>query len=147
MESVQIKREELVERAARSVRPAVHLEMAYDVLDELSRSPEKYPEQLAKLSRIVVKVLNDVEEKLNDIEEELKHNPQSKESQKVKDRLAALQRARNRLAAWGRYVAELAKRLEEADDRERARMVRLFCAMALAPDKLTVELKKLLKGP
>ncbi|CCC81885.1 type I-A CRISPR-associated protein Csa5 [Thermoproteus tenax] len=129
MESVQLKKEELVERAARSVRPAVHLEMAYDVLDELSRSPEKYPEQLAKLSRIVVKVLNDVED-------ELEHNPQNEE----------LQKARNRLAAWGGYVAELAKRLEEADDRERIRMVRLFCAMALAPDKLTVELKKLLKG-
>jgi CRISPR-associated protein Csa5 len=124
-------KEDLVSAVAASARVAVGLEMAYDIVDELARVPEKYPELFARLSRVVVKTLSDVEAALDKVKDD-------KEKK-------ALENARRRLMRWGRLLESFIKRLEGLDERRRAEEIRKFAALALAPDKLTVEVAEILE--
>jgi CRISPR-associated protein Csa5 len=124
-------KEDLVSAVATSARVAVGLEMAYDIVDELARVPEKYPELFARLSRVVVKTLSDVEAALDKVKDD-------KEKK-------ALENARRRLMRWGRLLESFIKRLEGLDERRRAEEIRKFAALALAPDKLTVEVAEILE--
>jgi uncharacterized protein Yka (UPF0111/DUF47 family) len=126
-------KDDLVSAAAASARVAVGLEMAYDIVDELARVPEKYPELFARLSRVVVKTLSDVEAALDKVED-------GKEKE-------ALERARRRLMRWGRLLESFINRLEGLDERRRAEEIRKFAALALAPDTLTVEVAEILERP
>jgi len=125
-----VLKENLVSAAAASARVAVGLEMAYDIVDELARVPEKYPELFARLSRVVVKALSDIEAALDKVKDE--------EEKKV------LERARRRLMRWGRLLEIFIKRLED-NERRRAEEIRKFAALALAPDRLTVEVAEILE--
>jgi CRISPR-associated protein Csa5 len=124
-------KEDLVSAVAASARVAVGLEMAYDIVDELARVPEKYPELFARLSRVVVKALSDIEAALDKVKDE--------------EEKKALERARRRLMRWGRLLESFIKRLEDVDERRRAEEIRKFAALALAPDKLTVEVAEILE--
>jgi CRISPR-associated protein Csa5 len=124
-------KEDLVSAVAASARVAVGLEMAYDIVDELARVPEKYPELFARLSRVVVKTLSDIEAALDKVKDD--------------EEKKALERARRRLMRWGRLLESFIKRLEGLDERRRAEEIRKFAALALAPDKLTVEVAEILE--
>ncbi len=115
---------------ATSARVAVGLEQAYDIVDELARVPEKYPELFSRLSRVVVKTLADVEKALDKAGEE---------ERKV------LGRARRRLMRWGRLLEEFLGRLENLEEGRRAEELRKFAALALAPDALTVKTAEILE--
>jgi len=65
--NTSVLKEDLVSAVAASARVAVGLEMAYDIVDELARVPEKYPELFARLSRVVVKTLSDIEAALDKV--------------------------------------------------------------------------------
>jgi CRISPR-associated protein Csa5 len=129
--NTSVLKEDLVSAAAASARVAVGLEMAYDIVDELARVPEKYPELFARLSRVVVKTLSDIEAALDKVKDD--------------EEKKALERARRRLMRWGRLLESFIKRLEDVDERRRAEEIRKFAALALAPDKLTVEVAEILE--
>jgi len=130
--NTSVLKEDLVSAVAASARVAVGLEMAYDIVDELARVPEKYPELFARLSRVVVKTLSDIEAALDKVEDD--------------EEKKALERARRRLMRWGRLLESFIKRLEDVDDeRRRAEEIRKFAALALAPDRLTVEVAEILE--
>jgi CRISPR-associated protein Csa5 len=129
--NTSVLKEDLVSAAAASARVAVGLEMAYDIVDELARAPEKYPELFARLSRVVVKTLSDIEAALDKVKDE-------KEKK-------TLERARRRLMRWGLLLDSFIKRLEDVDERRRAEEIRKFAALALAPDRLTVEVAEILE--
>jgi CRISPR-associated protein Csa5 len=129
--NTSVLKEDLVSAVAASARVAVGLEMAYDIVDELARVPEKYPELFARLSRVVVKTLSDIEAALDKVKDE--------------EEKKALERARRRLMRWGLLLESFIKRLEDVDERRRAEEIRKFAALALAPDKLTVEVAEILE--
>jgi CRISPR-associated protein Csa5 len=130
--NTSVLKEDLVSAVAASARVAVGLEMAYDIVDELARVPEKYPELFARLSRVVVKTLSDIEAALDKVKDD--------------EEKKALERARRRLMRWGRLLESFIKRLEDIDDeRRRAEEIRKFVALALAPDRLTVEVAEILE--
>jgi len=130
--NTSVLKEDLVSAVAASARVAVGLEMAYDIVDELARVPDKYPELFARLSRGVVKTLSDIEAALDKVKDD--------------EEKKALERARRRLMRWGRLLESFIKRLEDFDDeRRRAEEIRKFAALALAPDRLTVEVAEILE--
>jgi CRISPR-associated protein Csa5 len=129
--NTSVLKEDLVSAVAASARVAVGLEMAYDIVDELARVPEKYPELFARLSRVVVKTLSDIEAALDKVKDD--------------EEKKALERARRRLMRWGRLLESFIKRLEGLDERRRAEEIRKFAALALAPDRLTVEVAEILE--
>jgi CRISPR-associated protein Csa5 len=129
--NTSVLKEDLVSAVAASARVAVGLEMAYDIVDELARVPDKYPELFARLSRVVVKTLSDIEAALDKVK-----NDEEKK---------ALEKARRRLMRWGRLLESFIKRLEDIDERRRAEEIRKFAALALAPDRLTVEVAEILE--
>ncbi|RFA93084.1 CRISPR-associated protein [Pyrobaculum aerophilum] len=128
-----IQKEDVVSRAAAVARIAVNVEMAYDVIDELARMPEKYPELFARLSRLISKVARDVDKIIN--EKRL-----DAESDKI------LKNAYKRLSAWPKLLEDLFAELESKDEATRANMIRKFAALAVAPDTLTNKLNKILQG-
>ena len=126
-------KEDLLSAAAASARVAVGVESAYDIVDELARVPEKYPELFARLSRVVVKTLSDVEAALGEIKGD-------------EEKRRALERARRRLIRWGSRLERFIKHLESLDDgKKRAEEIRKFAALALAPDGLTVQVAEILE--
>jgi len=122
----------LLSAVAASARVAVGVESAYDIVDELARVPEKYPELFARLSRVVVKTLSDVEAALGEIKGD-------------EEKRRALERARRRLIRWGSRLERFIKHLESLDEKKRAEEIRKFAALALAPDGLTVQVAEILE--
>ncbi len=125
-------KEDLLSAVAASARVAVGIESAYDIVDELARVPEKYPELFARLSRVVVKTLSDVEATLDEIKGD-------------EEKRKALERARRRLIRWGLRLEKFIKHLESLDEKKRAEEIRKFAALALAPDGLTVQVAEILE--
>jgi CRISPR-associated protein Csa5 len=121
---------DLVSRLAAAARVAVRYEQAYDIIDELARTPERYPELFSRLSRVITKTLSDVERKLGE--------SSGNESE-------ILDKARKRLLRWGRLLEEFLRALDSMDERERDATLRKFAALALAPDAFTVRVEKILK--
>lgn len=126
---------EIIYRAADTARLLVHIEMAYDVLDEMASNPRRYVDSLQKLSRLSAKVLNDIPK----IREKIKSNQQDNE---LKEALDYLER---KVSSWALEEKDLIKYLEELpNDEERAKEIKKFAALAVAPDRYTLRLKQLL---
>jgi hypothetical protein len=79
------------EKAASTARIVVITEQAYDIIDEMARNPKKFEDSLTKLSRLVIKVINDIDSNL------------SKPGLKDEDK-SRLERARRELLDWGEKV-------------------------------------------
>ncbi len=122
---------DLVYRAAAVARLAVNVEMAYDVVDELARTPERYHELLGRISRVVSKVLRDVEKALEEAKEE--------NDRKV------LKMAYKLLLQWPKLLEELFAKLESEGEAARAVLVKKFAALTVAPDRLTVKVADILE--
>jgi CRISPR-associated protein Csa5 len=131
MSVVKVEQPELVYRAAAVARLAVNVEMAYDVVDELARTPERYHELLGRISRVVSKVLRDVEKALEEAKEE--------NDRKV------LKMAYKLLLQWPKLLEELFAKLESEGEAARAVLVKKFAALTVAPDRLTVKVAKILE--
>lgn len=123
---------DIVSRAAAAARIAVNVEMAYDVVDELARMPEKYPELFARISRLVSKVLRDIE----------RARKERGAGGAGKD---PLEIAYRRLSQWPKLLEELFSELESKDEAARANMVKKFAALAVAPDRLTNRVSEILQ--
>ena len=117
--------------AARVARLVVHLEMAYDVLDEMASNPARYEDSLYRLSRLVTKVLNDLNRAL--------------ERGEGVDR-ERLEQARSMLEGWAIREGSLMEHLRSKRDHELEKEVKRFAALAIAPDRRTMRLKRILEG-
>lgn len=146
--SLQKPGADVVARAAAVARIAVNLEMAYDVIDELARVPGKYPELLAQLSRLIAKVIRDVERKLQeaggaqlDWSEGCAGGSRGK---KVRSEVEVLRAAYCKLSRWPALLERLFAELEARGEQERPAVLRKFAALAVAPDGLTNRLNEIL---
>jgi hypothetical protein len=119
---------DLVSRLAAVARIAVRYEQAYDIIDELARMPERYPELFSKLTRVIAKTLSDVERKLNE---------------KKDDTLVKAERG---LLMWGRLLEEFLRALEDMSEKERDATLRKFAALALAPSAFAIKVERILRG-
>jgi hypothetical protein len=118
---------DLVSRLAAVARIAVRYEQAYDIIDELARMPERYPELFSKLTRVIAKTLSDVERKLNE---------------KKDDTLVKAERG---LLMWGRLLEEFLRALDGMSEKERDATLRKFAALALAPSAFTIKVERILR--
>jgi len=129
-EKKQESKEDPVERAAEVVRIVVWLEQAYDVMDELANNPEMFEDSLAKISRLIVKVTNDLIRNSNRVDVQCK--------KKINDVI------NNRLGWWSyrqdvlfNYIKENRKESE----RDWKKEIKRFAAYSLAPDKSVLEIR------
>lgn len=113
---------DILSRAAEAARIVVHLEIAYDVLDELASSPERYSEGFYKLSRLATKVYNDLQ----------KATERHAYSQEVAE---SLRLALRRVSNWGDLMGELLKYLDSLDEKRRKEEIKRFAALAISPDR------------
>lgn len=118
---------DLVSRLAAVARIAVRYEQAYDIIDELARMPERYPELFSKLTRIIAKTLSDVERKLNEKKDD------------------TLEKAERGLLMWGRLLEEFLRALDGMSEKERDAALRKFAALALAPSAFTIKVERILR--
>jgi hypothetical protein len=118
---------DLVSRLAAVARIAVRYEQAYDIIDELARMPERYPELFSKLTRVVAKTLSDVERKLNEKKDD------------------TLEKAERGLLMWGRLLEEFLRALDGMSEKERDAALRKFAALALAPSAFTIKVERILR--
>ena len=124
--------EDLVARFADKARYVVHLEMAYDIVDELASSPERYVESIYKLSRLATKVLNDVQKRLD--EGDLGDEDRS-----------TLETVRRSLENWASAQEEFIKYLEKIDKETLRSEVKRFAALAVAPSYRAVRAKQIME--
>jgi len=118
---------DLVSRLAAVARIAVRYEQAYDIIDELARMPERYPELFSKLTRVIAKTLSDVERKLNEKKDD------------------TLEKAERGLLMWGRLLEEFLRALDGMSEKERDAALRKFAALALAPSAFTIKVERILR--
>lgn len=118
---------DLVSRLAAVARIAVRYEQAYDIIDELARMPERYPELFSKLTRVIAKTLSDVERKLNEKKDD------------------TLEKAERGLLMWGRLLEEFLRMLDDMSEKERDATLRKFAALALAPSAFTIKVERILR--
>lgn len=159
--TVSIPKEELerVMNAAEAARIVVAVEQAYDVIDEMSSNPDKFFDSLEKLSRLVRKVLNDIKDELKYVDETLKKLEKEVEKQagEVKERFQKekemaernrrdLNTAYNRLMDWSQRCRELTEILTGKDPASRREIVKIFAALAVAPDWFSERIAEILKG-
>jgi hypothetical protein len=119
------------EKAASTARIVVITEQAYDIIDEMARNPKKFEDSLTKLSRLVIKVINDIDSNL------------SKPGLKDEDK-SRLERARRELLDWGEKVKELTTQLDNLQYDEKNKEIKRFAAFAISPDYLSFGVKEIL---
>ncbi len=131
---------DVVEKAARTARFVVHVELAYDVLDEMASNPERYIDSLYKLSRLATKVLNDLD-KVKVMEKGEDDGEDKKRDRKI------VEYARKVLRGWAKAEKELVEYLNGLRDnpRELKREVKRFAALSIAPDYSTLRLKEIME--
>ena len=122
-----------IEDVANTIRIVVHAEQAYDILDELASNPSNYSGPLYKLSRLAVKVLNDLERRRN----EFKERYGERDYNNIRDNLMYLSLKLNKLLE---YLSSM------NDDGRREEEVKRLAALAIAPDKYSMEVKEALRG-
>lgn len=114
--------------AADIVRIVIHREQAYDILDELANNPklETLVDALSKISRLVTKTLND----LNDLKNKVNRD----------DCRNVITNVMNGLQWWFRIQDELYNYLKNVKDMHIE--IKRFAAYALAPDNNVVKIKE-----
>ena len=123
---------DVVSNFAEKARIVVHLETAYDIVDELASSPERYIENLHKLSRLATKVYNDLLKKM----ETLDKGPDREEVNK----------ALKNLSFWVMDMEEFINDLKRSGDKERYEKIKEFAALAVSPSGFVQRLKEIMEG-
>jgi CRISPR-associated protein Csa5 len=132
--------EDPVEKFAETARLVVHLEQAYDVIDELARSPDKYEDSLAKLSRLAVKVLKDID----DMIEKLKRS-QDESNKREKENL---EKAKRHIINFNEHLKLLFRYLKEyenIDKNKRYKEIKRLAALMIAPDAFSLTVKEIME--
>lgn len=127
--------EECRERARRLASLAaivVAAETAYDITDSLKTSPDQYPEQLYRLSRLAAKIVRDIERKLTQVQDP--------------GRRGVLGAARRDLLGFHKELEGFLDCLGKLGDEERRRIVVEFAALAVAPDRRAYNVAEILHG-
>ncbi|AFA39175.1 hypothetical protein Pogu_1148 [Pyrobaculum oguniense TE7] len=138
---------DIIYQAADTARLLVHLEMAYDVLDEMASNPQRYVDSLQKLSRLAAKVLNDIPKLREALEKESRDRAEAYTGagvsyKELRDVLDYLERS---LSNWALVEKRLITYLESLSKDDLAREVKKFAALAIAPDRYTLMLKRWLE--
>lgn len=129
--------ENIIRRAAEIARVVVHTEQAFDILDELSSNPEMLDNALTKISRLIVKVLNDIDKELKEL--------------KGEECRRTLENSRRDLLRWPEAMKGLVDELQrlrysEESKKEFARAVKRFAAYTLSMDIRTENVRRILWG-
>ena len=103
------------------------------MMDELANNPEMFEDSLAKISRLVVKVTNDLIRNSNRVDDKCK--------KKINDVID------NRLGWWSyrqdalfNYIKDIKENRKESE-RDWRKEIKRFAAYSLAPDKSVLEIK------
>ncbi|MEM1731456.1 MAG: hypothetical protein QXK54_06150 [Ignisphaera sp.] len=114
-------KEDPVHELANIGRIVVHVEYAYDIVDEMASNPEKYIDSLYKLSRLVVKVQKDL----------IKNRELFEEGTKNK----VYEYVMNGLQRWALKVKEFADYISSlSDDRKREEEIKRLALLLISPD-------------
>ncbi|MGC8983587.1 MAG: hypothetical protein ACP5KA_07555 [Desulfurococcaceae archaeon] len=126
--------QDVVVRASDVIRIVIHIEQAYDVLDELASNPrfDTFVNALYKISRLVNKVRRD-------LSDELRRGDLSEECRK------SMEIAVRRLGRWRDIANELDTYIRSLDEREQRIALKRFAAYALAPDASVVRILECLE--
>jgi len=120
---------DVIKDAGDTIRVVIHLEQAYDVLDELASNPriDTLSDTLAKLSRLTTKVINDLKNKIREMND--------KECRDI------IESARDKLQWWFRRQDELYNYVRSLQDEKKIRAeLKRFAAYALAPDHTSIRI-------
>lgn len=102
-------------------RIVVHVDYAYDLVDEMASNPEKYIDSLYKLSRLAVKIHNDLVKNKNLFEEDIKNK--------------AYEYAVNGLQKWAIKVSEFINYINSlGDDRKKEEEIKRLALLLISPD-------------
>ncbi|MEM4970997.1 MAG: hypothetical protein QXE01_07080 [Sulfolobales archaeon] len=125
----------MVKDFADLARIIVHVEQAYDIADELARAPNKYEDGLAKLSRLAIKVVNDIESMIS---RRLKEGSQQSD---VKE----LESIKNYLGKFSDSLEELFEYLKDLNDEDmRNKEIKRLAALIVAPDRRSLNIRDIL---
>ncbi|MGB9622232.1 MAG: hypothetical protein ACPL07_00160 [Candidatus Bathyarchaeia archaeon] len=120
---------DVVKNAGDTIRVVIHIEHAYDILDELASNPklDTLADALSKISRLVIKVLNDLKF----------FSEKSNISNDCKD---AINSAISKLQWWFKVQDELYNYIKDLNDEKKQRIeLKRFAAYTLAPDPSTIK--------
>ncbi|MFN3805353.1 MAG: hypothetical protein ACK4SY_09870 [Pyrobaculum sp.] len=123
-----------VEEVANVLRPVVHLEIAYDLVDELASSPEKYIGALQKLARLAVKVQNQLAARRDDFK------------RRGEEYVKAYEYVSRQLEGLAKRVEELFNCLEKLEERVRRDELKKLATLAISPDRYSMMLKEVIEG-
>lgn len=118
-------------------RIVVHTQYAYDIIDELASNPEKFIESVYKLSRLAVKLLNDLEIGEKEVSNE--------------DQRRAVEYTIRGLKDWSRLLGEFIEYLKDLmgkGEKERRIFldeVRRFATLAISPDRYSILVREVLE--
>lgn len=133
-------REDIIERSADVFRPVVHLEIAYDIIDELASSPEKYSESLYKLARLATKVYNQLKSRENELRKENRENEPRKENY-----AEAYKYILGRLENSAKTIESLHNYLKNLDEKVKRSELKRFAALVISLDRYTTSIKEAMK--
>ncbi|AFL66339.1 hypothetical protein [Desulfurococcus amylolyticus] len=125
-----------VENLANIARIVVHTQYAYDVIDEMASNPEKYIDSLYKLSRLAVKLYDDLR-KLR--EEDIKS--MGEEADRV---MKARKYALDQLRGWNKLVEDFIEHIRQNASQLRNE-IRKFATLAISVDSYSMVIRDLLE--
>ncbi len=131
--SNQGKVDDVIKSASDAVRVVIHVEQAYDILDELASNPklDTLADTLAKISRLVTKVINDLQD--------------AKKEDKCKGEVD-IESTIGKLQWWFKVQDELYNYIKGLkDEKEQRRELKRFAAYALSPDPNTIRIVNCMK--
>ncbi len=131
--SVQDKCYEKIYVVAKKARIIVFPEQAYDIIDEISRSsndPVKVLDGLQKLSRLAIKVINDL--------------PELKDKKAIdEDERKSIDEAIKSLKYWANDFQDFIECLKSSDQKSLSAYVKTFATLSISPDPLSLKIKEI----
>lgn len=125
--------EDPVHELANIGRVVVHVEYAYDLVDEMASNPEKYIDSLYKLSRLAVKVQKDLIKNKDLFEEDIKNK--------------AYEYVVNGLQKWALKVNGFTNYINSlSDDRKREEEIKRLALLLISPDTYSLIVRDTLEG-
>ena len=133
-QSSQSSCEDIISNLAWVARAAVYYDKSYDVVDELNRmadNPDYVLQLLSELSRVVLKVFNDVREYVNSQRSKDKEGSKDEKDKKVEKLYRAMQ-------SWSKYLEDFERVCLTPQN------VRKLASLSLVPDDYALTLSEVL---
>lgn len=126
-------KEDPIHELANIGRIVVHVDYAYDLVDEMASNPEKYMDSLYKLSRLAVKVQKDLEKNKDLFEGD-------------EQRSSIHQYAVNNLQKWAFKVADFVKYINSLnDERKKEEEIKRLALLLISPDQYSLIIRDTLE--